>query len=135
MKKRQSHSSGAWASRIILAAVLTSSVILLTGTTALGARIYVTALQQKISDSGGCSLQEAIYSATLRSNIAIDATDPDHFISTQCVAGTGNDTIVLPTNGVFDLNNYLDGDAYNPYGPTGTPIIFSNVTIEGNGAT
>src|ERR1041385_5295259 len=109
MKKAQNHSSGAWVSRIILAAVLTSSVILLTGTTASGARIYVTTLQQKISESGGCSLQEAIYSANLHSNIAIDATDPDNFITTQCVAGTGNDTIVLPSGGLFDLATFLDG--------------------------
>src|SRR4029077_21069958 len=68
--------------------------------------------------------------------IAIDSTDPDHFIATDCVAGTGNgDTIVLPIGGVFNLNKYLDGDAYNPYGPTATPIIFSTMTIEGDGAT
>src|SRR5215831_7856338 len=75
--------------------------------TARGARIYVTTPVQKISETGGCSLQEAIYSANLRSNIAIDATDPNDFITTQCVAGTGNDTIVLPTNAVFDLTTYL----------------------------
>ncbi len=57
------------------------------------------------------------------------------FVTTQCVAGTGNDTIVLPTGGVFNLSSFLDGDAYNPFGPTATPIIFSNITIEGNGST
>src|SRR4029077_8110366 len=68
--------------------------------------------------------------------IAIDSTDPDHFIATDCVAGTGDgDTIVLPSGGVFNLNKYLDGDAHNPYGPTATPIIFSTMTIEGAGAT
>src|SRR5205814_4812713 len=113
-----------------------------------GARIYVTTTVQKIGEiaSGGCSLQEAIYSSVLHQSvtdangiahgIAIDATDPHHFITTDCVPGTGNgDTIVLPSGGVFNLNKYLDGDAYNPYGPTATPIIFSTMTIEGNGAT
>jgi Divergent InlB B-repeat domain len=101
-----------------------------------GATIYVTSLEQKITGTGGCSLQEAIYSATLRANIAIDSTNPDHFIVTQCVQGTGNgDVIVLPKGGVFNLNTYLDGDAHNPYGPTATPIIFSTMTIEGAGAT
>jgi len=100
-----------------------------------GNTIFVTTLQQKITTTGGCSLQEAIYSADLHNNLAIDATDPDNFITTQCVAGTGNDTIVLPTGGVFNLSSFLDGDAYNPFGPTATPIIFSNITIEGNGST
>src|SRR5437016_4440435 len=113
-----------------------------------GARIYVTTTAQKIGGirTGGCSLQEAIYSAILHQSvidangiahgIAIDWTDPDHFITTDCVPGTGNgDTIVLPAGGVFNLNKYLDGDAHNPYGPTATPIIFSTMTIEGNGAT
>src|SRR5437868_6778163 len=125
-----------------------------TAQTTSGARIFVTTTTQKIGGigTGGCSLQEAIYSSVLHSSffanyfgghgIAIDATDPDHFIATDCVAGTGNgDTIVLPSGGIFTFNSathppgYLDGDAYNPYGPTATPIIFSTITIEGNGAT
>src|SRR6266550_4818547 len=119
-----------------------------TAQTTSGARIFVTTTVQKIGGigTGGCSLQEAIYSSVLHSSffanyfgghgIAIDATDPDHFIATDCVAGTGNgDTIVLPIGGTFNLTTYVDGDAYNPYGPTATPIIFSTVTIEGDGAT
>src|SRR5438477_5091771 len=116
-----------------------------TAQTTSGARIFVTSLEQKIGGigTGGCSLQEAIYSSVLHHSldggahgIAIDATDPDHFITTECVMGTGNgDTIVLPTGGVFNLRTYLDGDAHNPYGPTATPLISSNMTIEGAGAT
>src|SRR5438105_13144745 len=119
-----------------------------TAQTTSGARIFVTTTVQKIGGigTGGCSLQEAIYSSVLHSSffanyfgghgIAIEATDPDHFIATDCVAGTGNgDTIVLPTGGTFNLTTYLDVDAYNPYGPTATPIIFSTITIECNGAT
>jgi hypothetical protein len=83
----------------------------------------------------GCSLVEAIYSSDLQENLAIDTTSPDHFITTDCTAGGGNDTIVLPAGAVFKMSKFLDGDAYNPYGFTATPIIFSNVTIEGNGAT
>ena len=76
---------------------------------ASGARIYVTYLDYKIAgmNTGGCSLQEAIYSSVLHNSldggahgIAIDSTDPDHFITTDCVMGTGTgDTIVLPTGG------------------------------------
>ena len=36
-----------------------------------------------------CSLQEAIYAAELKSNIAISSTNPDTFYGTGCVAGPG----------------------------------------------
>src|SRR5438552_3584152 len=116
-----------------------------TAQTTSGARIYVTTTVQKIGGvgTGGCSLQEAIYSSVLHDTldggyhgVAIDATDPDHFIGTDCVKGTGNgDTIVLPNGADFQLTNSLDGDAYNYMGPTANPIIFSAMTIEANGAT
>ena len=118
---------------------------------AFGAKIYVTTETAGIG-TGACSLQEAIYSSILHDTldggmhgIAIDATDqgnpPDHFVTTGCVMGDGNDTIVLPTKGTLQMQStlqpygYVDGDAYNPYGPTATPLIISTITIEGNGAT
>jgi CSLREA domain-containing protein len=99
-----------------------------------GATITVTDLTQKISDSGGCSLPEAIYAANFDRNIAIDSTDPDHFVVTHCTPGNGDDTIVLPAGAVFQMSGIIL-DAYNPYGPTATPIIFSNIDIEANGST
>jgi hypothetical protein len=66
--------------------------------------------------------------------IAIDSTDPDHFIATDCVAGTGNgDTIVLPSGEIFTFNSttrppgYLNGGAsgFGGGGGSGEP--------EGNG--
>jgi hypothetical protein len=49
--------------------------------------------------------------------------------------GTGNgDTIVLPAGAVFTFDHFWDGDAHNYMGPTATPIIFSKIVIEGNGA-
>lgn len=101
---------------------------------ATGATIVVTDLTQKISDSGGCSLPEAIYAANFDRNIAIDATNPDHFVVTHCTPGNGDDTIVLPAGAVFQLSGII-ADAYNPFGPTATPIIFSNIDIEANGST
>jgi hypothetical protein len=120
-------------------AVLFASLLGLIAGDASAARILVTTEDPGIG-TGACSLQEAIYSSILHDTldgtrgIAIDATDPDHFITTQCVLGDGNDTIVLPTKGMLTMKKYLDGDAYNPYGPTATPLIFSTITIEGNGA-
>ena len=124
-------------------ALMFASLLALVAGEASAARIYVTTETSGIG-TGTCSLQEAIYSSVLHDTldgvhgIAIDATDqgnpPDHFITTGCVAGDGNDTIVLPTNGDLKMNHYLDGDAYNPLGPTATPAIFSTITIEGNGA-
>ena len=130
-------------------ALMLASLLGLVAGDASAARIYVTTESPGIG-TGACSLQEAIYSSVLHdtldgmNGIAIDATDqgnpPDHFITTGCVIGDGNDTIVLPTNGTLQLQGalqpygYVDGDAYNPYGPTATPLIFSTITIEGNGA-
>ena len=107
------------------------------GAAQTGAVIFVTTTVDKISSTGGCSLQEAIYSANLDNNIAVDSINSDgsdHFITTGCVAGSGNDTIVLPTNAVFPLSSIVAADSHNPFGPTATPIVFSNITIEANGA-
>src|SRR5437763_3564681 len=130
---------------LLAVASLTMAPPSATAQTTSGARIYVTTTAQKIGGigTGGCSLQEAIYSSILHDSldggahgIAIDATDPDSFIITECTMGTGNgDTIILPSGGVFQLSSSLDGDAYNYMGPTATPMIFSTMTIEAAGAT
>lgn len=102
-----------------------------------GAIIYVTTLQDKISSTGGCSLKEAIYSASFDKNIAVTQVDPDgseHTVTTQCVPGNGDDTIVLPANETLSLST-LPNDAHNPFGPTATPVITTEITIEGYGAT
>src|SRR5438552_11917508 len=153
MKKNSASQSGLFILRILSALSLCSLGALLAiasltvgprnataDTTTSGARIYVTTTAQKIGGigTGGCSLQEAIYSSILHDSkdggahgIAIAATDPDSFIITECVMGTGNgDTIILPSGGVFQLSSSLDGDAYNYMGPTATPMIFSTMTIE-----
>jgi hypothetical protein len=99
------------------------------------ATIAVGTADQKISGVGPCSLQEAIYASTLRASLTVVQTDPDVFAASNCTAGTGDDTIVLPGGALFPMTAFLDGDAYNPYGPTATPIVFSTITIEGFGAT
>ena len=116
--------------------LLTTFLVLLAGSARSAAQntIYVNTTAQGITN-GLCSLQEAIYSAEFGANIAIGSTDPDTTYTTGCVAGSGNgDTIVLPNN-LFQFNTFWDGDGHNPFGPTATPIIFTTLTILGNGAT
>jgi len=102
-----------------------------------GGIIFVTTLKQKISGTGGCSLQEAIYSANFGNNTAIAGYDPQthapNIITTQCAPGSGDNRIILPSGGVFLMSKIMD-DADNPFGPTATPIITSNITIEANGS-
>jgi len=99
-----------------------------------GAVIPVTTVEQKISSAGGCSLQEAIYSANYDASVAVQYVGTTAvLIQTQCVAGSGDDSIVLPAGAVFQLSKIVD-DADNPTGPTATPIIFSKITLFAYGA-
>lgn len=97
--------------------------------------IQVNTTQQGVTN-GQCSLQEAIYASELKSNKAVASTNPDTFYNTGCTAGTGNgDIIVLSPGAVYTFDHSWDADSHNIYGPTATPIIFSKIIIQGNGAT
>jgi hypothetical protein len=103
--------------------------------------IYVTTLTDKISDSGGCSLKEAVYSSIFKTNLAISGFQQSpqgngvpSFVVTECVPGTGNDTIVLPPSQLLQVSSPVQ-DQTNPTGPTATPLITSTITVEGYGAT
>ena len=98
--------------------------------------IQVTTTQQGVSDITHCSLQEAIYAAEFASNTAVNATDPDSFYTTGCIlqGNSGPFTIVLQKT-VYAFNTFWDRDAHNPFGLTATPIVFADITIQGNGAT
>lgn len=111
-------------------------VVLVGARTAGGAVIPVTTTVQKVGGTGGCSLQEAIYSANFDNNVAIAGYSGSTPIAvvTQCVPGNGDDIIVLPDRKVFQFSRVFD-DAYNPAGPTATPIITSKVTLLASGAT
>lgn len=113
--------------------------------------IYVTTLNDTIGDPSGCSLKDAIYASRYRASVAISYSDLDGHtvvVATQCIAGSGNDTIVLPTGATLALGPFpsptntssgnaldvtLDND--NATGPTATPIIRSTIILEGSGAT
>src|SRR6266487_4411004 len=116
--------------------VLTLSMVCLGVREATSAVIPVTTVEQKISATGGCSLQEAIYSANFDNNIAISGYSGSTpvVIVTQCVPGNGDDIIVLPAGALMQLSKIVD-DANNPTGPTATPIVTSNITILAYGAT
>ena len=109
-------------SRILGAAAVLAGCAALPG--AQGATIVV---------GPGCSLQEAIQSANFDNNIAIVSTNPDHFMATGCQPGSGDDTIVLPDGALIQFGGPAI-DAHNPMGPTATPIVFTNIVIEGHGA-
>ena len=98
--------------------------------------IQVTTTQQGVTDASHCSLQEAIYAAEFASNTALNLTDPDRFYTTGCVlqGSTPPFQIVLQKT-VYSFNTFWDRDAHNPFGLTATPLIFTNIFIQGNGAT
>lgn len=104
------------------------------------ATIFVTTLEQKVNGVGGCSLQEAIYSANFDNNIAIASYDfsngSPNYVTTQCAAGSGADVIILPSGtpaGVFQMSKIID-DIDNFVGPAANPMITSTVTIVAGGS-
>ncbi len=133
-------------------AVLTLTVLLLGVAAHASANvIFVTTTKQKISahdsedpDNAGCSLQEAIYSANRDANTATVRITTDSSgdvetyetvdVTTACVAGNGDDLIVLPFGETFELERALD-DLDNFVGPTATPIVTSTIRIDAHGAT
>lgn len=73
-----------------------------------------------IPGDGKCSLIEAI----------INANNDDQSGSTDCAAGSGADTIVLPAKKTITLTSSY---SYQYSSDTGLPAITSAITIEGNG--
>jgi hypothetical protein len=112
-----------------------------------GNTIFVTSLAQ---DSGptDCTLAGAIYASKLKSaayinffstpgqgdNLVDSGTLKAHVLPSGCVAGSGNDTIVLP-NGATLVMKFSAADADNFLGRTATPMITGSIVIEANGAT
>jgi len=86
---------------------------------ATAATITVTTKDPRVVPDGQCSLIEAIVNA-----------NADAAFFSDCPAGSGADTIVLPAKANVRLGDVYD----NTYGPTGLPLITSPITIQGNGA-
>ena len=86
---------------------------------ATAATITVTTKDSRVRPDGKCSLIEAVVNA-----------NADAALFSDCPAGSGPDTIVLPPKA-----NVRVGEVYDStYGPTGLPLITSAITIEGHGA-
>jgi hypothetical protein len=133
---RQGSPSGSfWRRSVGLLAVsaLLASTLVLPPVARAGTTIFVTTENQEINGDAFCSLQEAIYAANRDASTAPDPSDPDSSITTACPAGSGHDTIELPHLSDFSFADPID-DANNFLGPTVTPIITSDITIEGRGA-
>ena len=89
---------------------------------ALAATIAVApGIPPAINADGICALIEAI-----------DNANADAQTHSDCVAGNGADTIVLPTKSTQSLTA-VDNDI--TVGPTGLPVISSTVTIRGRNST
>ena len=138
---RSAHGRGATPVAIAVMAVLGQAL----GQAAQADTIEVTTTAQKVGGTGGCSLQEAIWAANLGESQALEVdladaygeTDRIVVIDTECVIepdGSDAYTIVLPAGEVFTMTGIVD-DPTNYTGPTATPLVFSEVVIEANGAT
>ncbi len=100
------------------------------------ATIHVTTTAQGINPTDGyCSLQEAVWAANLDASKAVrmSGSSSVEVIATECEPGSGDDTIELSSGAIYAMNQIVD-DPYNFMGPTATPIVFTNITIAGNGA-
>jgi CSLREA domain-containing protein len=117
----------------LTAAVLIISASLVGTPNTEAATIVVTTTDPGVHGDSTCSLEEAIFSANYGDNVAPDPNDTTQFVVTGCNKGGSGNTIVLQTGATYTMSN-VSADPYNPLGPTATPLIFSNLTIEGNGA-
>jgi hypothetical protein len=109
--------------------------------------IFVTSLAQ-FGGPSDCTLVGAIYASKLKSakyialyfapgqsDNPVDSGElKAQMQPTGCVAGSGNDTIILPTGATLVMN-FTAADADDFMGRTATPMITGNIVIEANGAT
>jgi hypothetical protein len=116
------HAGGARAVQRKLARSLAGAALLLALAqgVATADSITVTTNDSRVRQDGQCSLIEAIVNANI-----------DAATHSDCVAGSGADTIVLPVNAKVKLRAVHD----KTYGATGLPTITTPITIEGNNAT
>lgn len=106
---------------VLLLGAILALLVLSQPPIAYAASITVAAGEVAVSANNVCSLIEAI----------INANADNQSGSTDCIAGSGTDTITLASNSTYTLtatNNTTDGN-------NGLPSISSPIIIEGNGST
>lgn len=122
--RRMGRAQQRWLARRAAVTLAGAALLLaLSQSPAHGNTIDVVNGEVAIDNNGKCSLMEAIINARQEKN-------PQRY--PDCAPGTvdGPDTVNLPQNGFFQLT-----EAHNSqFGPTGLPVITSEVTIEGNGS-
>jgi hypothetical protein len=104
-----------------LACSLAGAALLMTRSqgVAAAATISVTTRETRVRPDGQCSLIEAIVNA-----------NADAAVFSDCPAGDGADTIVLPARANLGVKDVYD----DTYGSTGLPLITSTITIDGKDA-
>jgi hypothetical protein len=95
--------------------------------------IQVTTTAAGINADTDCSLQEAILAANWDDSLVPLPDNRGGYVQTGCTAGSGADIIELPPGATYTMDQIVD-DAANYMGPTATPLITSDITIEGHGA-
>jgi CSLREA domain-containing protein len=113
--------------RFVLLSALAAVMAVVLASPAQAATLTVNTLADEQNNNGSCSLREAI----------INANENNQTGSTDCGAGSGNDTITFTVSGQITLNSSLPPitdpaglTISNPIGP-----ITEAVTISGNNAT
>ncbi len=119
-------------SRLAAPALVAGAMVLASAVPTHGAVISVIDGAVVVADDGVCALPEAFLAA--ETNTASGAT------AGECPAGDdadgGGDTLVLPSNGVFNIlalepaDVFLGSDGYNAL-----PVVSGVITVEGNGST
>lgn len=116
-----------WRRRLRRAAVSLAGaalILAMAGSPLLVPRAYAASInvadgEIAVNDNGVCSIIEAIINANDEA-----ATHDD------CTAGSGADAVNLPAGGLFEFTAfYVDYSGY-----TGTPVVTSEITINGNGS-
>ncbi|MGH9424300.1 MAG: hypothetical protein ACRD3J_30285, partial [Thermoanaerobaculia bacterium] len=96
------------------------AALLLAAQAGVAATITVAAGEVAVANNGVCSLREAIHNAN--ADAQVDNTD--------CVAGSGTDTIELAANATYTLS-----DAEALLDDTGLETLSTPLVLDGNGAT
>ncbi|MGQ0619172.1 MAG: choice-of-anchor Q domain-containing protein [Panacagrimonas sp.] len=92
------------------------------------AGLFVTGFSAPVS---AAVINVGVNACTLISAINNANSDSDTDGYGGCIAGSGDDSIILPGNSIQSLTVVNN----TGYGPTGLPVINTNITIEGNGST